>query len=66
MRRVRVLCEYGGRAVSLADGNIVCNTRYDTARLMKTHVISSSIPSPDWGSVIMYSMLNRLCLIVGV
>ena len=68
MRRVRVLCEYGGRAVSLAAGKIVCNTRHDTARPTEKHAITPSIPSPDvgWGPVVMCSMLNRLRLIVGI
>lgn len=67
MRRVRVLCEYGGSSVSLTDGNIEWNMSHDTARPTEKHAIFSSIPGPDvgWVPVVVCSMSNRLHLIVG-
>lgn len=71
MRRVRILCKNSSDTMSLiegtADGIIGCNSSHTAAHPTEKSASSSIVSSPDvgWGPVILWSMSNRLRLIIG-
>ena len=71
MRRVRILCEDGGGTVSpmkrTANVIIWCNGSHITAHPTEKMALSSIVPRYDvrWGPVIVFSMSNRVCRVVG-
>lgn len=71
VRRVGILCENSGSTVSLMegrdDGIVGCNRSHIPARPTEKIATSSSVPIPNvgWSPVVLWSIPNRLRLIIG-